>query len=93
MKGLFNLVKRFFFPPAGSPAWRRVLPYAVLGILTILILSGGAYGWEYTNRPGSHTARPGQKLDYQEASRGRTPWPANAGRDRTDSQVDYCRRA
>ena len=69
MKGLFNLVKRFFFPPAGSPAWRRVLPYAVLGILTILILSGGAYGWEYTNSPSfcgtaCHTMPP-EYVAYQ----------------------------
>ena len=41
----------FFFPPAGSPTWVKLLPYAVLGALTLLLLTGAAYGWEYTNSP------------------------------------------
>jgi nitrate/TMAO reductase-like tetraheme cytochrome c subunit len=41
----------FFFPPAGSPRWIRVLPYAVLGALTLVVLVAAAYGWEYTNSP------------------------------------------
>jgi hypothetical protein len=28
-----------------------ILPYAVLGILVVGLLIGGAYGWEYTNSP------------------------------------------
>jgi len=28
-----------------------IMPYAVLGILTLMLLVGGAYGWEYTNLP------------------------------------------
>jgi nitrate/TMAO reductase-like tetraheme cytochrome c subunit len=51
MKGLFNWLRRFFFPPVGSPRWRRVLPYAILGVLTIIVLAGANYGWEYTNSP------------------------------------------
>jgi len=51
MKSLFDRIKHFFFPPAGSPAWRRVLPYAILGALTITVLAGANYGWEYTNSP------------------------------------------
>ena len=35
MKRLMNSIKKFFFPPAGAPVWIRVLPYAVLGALTI----------------------------------------------------------
>jgi nitrate/TMAO reductase-like tetraheme cytochrome c subunit len=42
---------RFFFPPAGAPMWVRLLPYATLGVLTLILLSGAAYGWEYTNSP------------------------------------------
>ena len=49
MKGLFNWLRRFFFPPVGSPRWRRVLPYAILGLLTLLVLGASSYGWEYTN--------------------------------------------
>jgi len=44
-------IKRFFLPPPGSPLWVRLLPYIVLGILTIIVLTGAAYGWEYTNSP------------------------------------------
>jgi nitrate/TMAO reductase-like tetraheme cytochrome c subunit len=44
-------LRRFFVPPPGSPRWAYVLPYAALGILTLALLIGGAYGWEYTNSP------------------------------------------
>ena len=52
MKGFLQRVKNFFFPPAGSPRWARVLPYAVLGALTLVVLVAGAFTWEYTNSPG-----------------------------------------
>jgi nitrate/TMAO reductase-like tetraheme cytochrome c subunit len=51
MKKLKKWLKNFFFPPAGSPLWVRILPYAVLGILTIILLTGATFGWEYTNSP------------------------------------------
>ena len=51
MKRLLNWLKRIFFPPANSPLSIRILPYAILGILTISVLVGGAYGWQYTNSP------------------------------------------
>jgi nitrate/TMAO reductase-like tetraheme cytochrome c subunit/mono/diheme cytochrome c family protein len=44
-------LKLFFFPPEGSPRLIRVLPYAVLGGLTLLVLIGSAYAWDYTNSP------------------------------------------
>ncbi len=46
---LINALKRFFFPPPGTKAWLRVLPFVILGILTFVVLSAGAYTWEYTN--------------------------------------------
>jgi nitrate/TMAO reductase-like tetraheme cytochrome c subunit len=49
MKGIKARLKKFFFPPEGSPIWVRILPYAVLGILTLVLLTGATYGWEYTN--------------------------------------------
>ena len=51
MKRIISRIKLFFFPPAGSPRWVRVLPYAVLGVLTLVLLIAGAYAWEYTNSP------------------------------------------
>jgi len=50
-KELTGRLKRFFFPPASAPRWLRVLPYAVLGVLTLILLTGSAYAWEYTNSP------------------------------------------
>jgi hypothetical protein len=44
-------IKKFFFPPANSPRWMLILPFATLGILVVLVLVGGAYGWDYTNSP------------------------------------------
>lgn len=51
MKRSSRRLKRFFFPPEGTPLWLRILPYAVLGILTLIVLISAAYAWEYTNSP------------------------------------------
>jgi NapC/NirT cytochrome c family protein/cytochrome c len=51
MKKLKERLKRFFFPPAGSPRLLLLLPYAILGVLTVSLLIGGAYAWDYTNSP------------------------------------------
>ena len=45
-------IKRFFNPPASSPRWLFVLPYVVVAIIFIILVSGGVYGWNYTNSPG-----------------------------------------
>jgi hypothetical protein len=54
--GWFNRLKaglrRFFYPPAGSPRWLFVLPYLVVTVIFIILVSGGIYGWQYTNSPG-----------------------------------------
>lgn len=44
-------LRSFFFPPPGSSRWLRALPYATLGVLTLIVLIAGAYAWEYTNSP------------------------------------------
>jgi len=52
MRNFFRWVKHFFFPPAHTPFSIRVLPYAILGILSVGVLIGGIYTWDYTNSPG-----------------------------------------
>lgn len=51
MRRVINTLKRFFFPPHDAKIWVRIAPYALLGILTLFVLIGAAYGWEYTNSP------------------------------------------
>ena len=46
-----HALRNFFFPPAGSPWWVRLLPYAALGVLTFFVLVGSVYAWDYTNSP------------------------------------------
>lgn len=48
---LLQWLRRFFFPAAGAPLGIKVLPYALLGVLTLMLLASGAYAWEYTNSP------------------------------------------
>ena len=49
MRKLRERLGKFFFPGPGSPWWKLILPYAVLGVLTLMIIGGGVSGWEYTN--------------------------------------------
>lgn len=48
---LKSRIRNFFFPPPGSSRWVRILPYATLGLLTLGLLVGSAYAWDYTNSP------------------------------------------
>ena len=51
MKRTLHWIKGFFFPPENTPPWLRLAPYLVLGVLSVFLLAGGAYAWEYTNSP------------------------------------------
>src|SRR5512136_2345615 len=51
MRKFLAALRKFFFPPHGSPRWMMILPYTVLGVLSLLVLIGGIYGWDYTNSP------------------------------------------
>jgi nitrate/TMAO reductase-like tetraheme cytochrome c subunit len=51
LRSLRSRLRNFFFPPHGSPRWLMILPYAVLGVVTLGLLIGGAYAWDYTNSP------------------------------------------
>ena len=49
MKRFSRAVKRFFYPAPDAKRWVKILPYATLSVLFILIVVASAYGWEYTN--------------------------------------------
>jgi len=49
MRRLWMAFKNFVFPPAGSPRWLRVLPFAIAGVLTLIVLYGSVEAWTYTN--------------------------------------------
>ncbi len=51
MKRIWKAVRHFFFPPADATRWARILPYLVLGALSLGVLIAAAYGWDYTNSP------------------------------------------
>ena len=71
MKKSRERLARFFFPSSDSPRWLLILPYAVLGALTLFLIAGGVYGWEYTNSPefcgtACHTMPP-QDVVYKQS--------------------------
>jgi hypothetical protein len=71
MKKLRERLARFFFPAPGSPRWLLILPYAVLGLLTLVVIAGGVYSWEYSNSPqfcgtACHTMPP-QDTAYKQS--------------------------
>jgi nitrate/TMAO reductase-like tetraheme cytochrome c subunit len=51
MKKILHSIQKFFFPPADAKRWVRMAPFIFMGFLTLLVLIGSAYGWEYTNSP------------------------------------------
>jgi nitrate/TMAO reductase-like tetraheme cytochrome c subunit len=51
MDRLKRALRGFFFPPSGARLWVRLLPYLTLALLTLVVLIGGAYAWDYTNSP------------------------------------------
>ena len=68
---LVTKLKKFLAPPDNAPRWRKILPYAVLGVLTLIVVVSATYGWNYTNSPsfcaeGCHTMPP-QGASYYES--------------------------
>lgn len=49
MRTLFSTLKHFFLPPPGSSLWLRLLPFVVLGMVTIVFAYGSVEAWTYTN--------------------------------------------
>jgi nitrate/TMAO reductase-like tetraheme cytochrome c subunit len=68
MKRITSRVKQYF-PPYNAKMIVRLAPYILLGLLTMIVLTGAAYGWEFTNSPAfcgttCHTMPP-QFTAYQ----------------------------
>ena len=49
--GFKERIKNFFFPGPNASRLMLVLPFVVFGILAVIVLGAGTYGWEYTNSP------------------------------------------
>jgi len=49
MKKTITKLKLLFFPPAGASQAARILPFAILGVLTLTLFLLAGAGWEYTN--------------------------------------------
>ena len=49
MRRLWTAFKRFVLPPTGSPLWLRLLPFAVAGVLTLIVIYSSVEAWTYTN--------------------------------------------
>jgi len=63
MKLLREKVRKFFFPPSGSPLRILLLPYLSLILMGVLLFGGGVQVWEYSNSAqfcgsGCHTMQP-----------------------------------
>lgn len=48
---LRDRIVNFFIPPPGSPRWMWLPPLVVIGLVLVLGLGAGTYGWDYTNSP------------------------------------------
>ena len=49
MRRIWSTFKSFIFPPSGSPRWLKVLPFAIAGVLTLMVIYGSVEAWTYTN--------------------------------------------
>lgn len=92
MRRLFRAIKRFFFPPPGSSRILRVLPFAVLGMLTVFVAYGSVEAWNYTNSSQfcgttCHTMPP-EYSAYQRSPHARVKCvECHIGRDVVTTQV------
>ena len=92
MRRIWAAIKRFFLPPAGTPIWLRLLPFAILGLVTIFVAYGSVEAWNYTNSPEfcgttCHTMPP-EYSAYLESPHARVKCTeCHIGRDVITTQV------
>ncbi|MEK6255732.1 MAG: NapC/NirT family cytochrome c [Chloroflexota bacterium] len=48
-RNIWIRIKRFFFPSHNVALWKRLLPYSLLGFITISLITITGYTWTYTN--------------------------------------------
>jgi hypothetical protein len=103
MKKLFIIIKHFFFPPPETPDWKRLLPYAFMGVLTLIIIVAVTQTWEYTNTVGfcgttCHTMPPQYETNLasvharvtcDDCHLGRAPFAEQIGRKVHDSWATF----
>jgi hypothetical protein len=75
MKRIKRGLRWFFAPGRVSPLWRKLLPFGTLVVAVVVLFSGGAQVWEYTNSPQfcgttCHTMPP-EYTSYQESPHAR----------------------
>lgn len=85
-------VLNFFLFPATTPVWLKLLPYLVLGFLTLVVISGGLVVWDTTNSSpfcgtSCHTMPP-QYSTYLRSPHARVECvECHLGRDTLTSQI------
>ena len=91
MSRIWTAISGLFFPPPGTPLWRRALPYTLLGIVTLVLGVGIVQGWTYTNSPefcgmACHTMPP-EYSAYQRSPHARVQCvECHLGRDEISTQ-------
>jgi mono/diheme cytochrome c family protein len=81
-----SAIRNFFFVPASSPRWRRLLPFALVALGIVFVLLAIPPAWEYTNSAAfcgttCHTMPPEYNL-YLVSPHARVPCvDCHIGRD------------
>jgi hypothetical protein len=85
-------LKKFFWPLSDAPLYMRLMPYLVLGILSVAVVLGIGAGWTYTNSTSfcgtsCHTMPP-QYQTYLNSSHARVECvECHLGRDTLTAQI------
>ncbi len=98
LKRFTSKLRSFFLPSSNSPLFVRLLPFIILGGITLFVLTAGVYAWEYTNSPEfcgtachtmppeytSYLASPHARVDCVECHIGRDFVATRIGRKAGD---------